>query len=195
MKAFEELIKAYPQSPAVPEAVFRLGYAYYLGGDYDKSVENFQKVPTTKGAPAEIVELAMSLTPQVLAAKAAKLDPKDPLRDKSLNDAITQFDAFLAKIPTERRGGVGQLRQGARLFPARRSTRKRRKPLRLNLQKFPQSEIDSGQPVHARAGARHGGVTALQKTTGRSRSGEWPSSTKARSCSATSSPNASTWRW
>ncbi|HEV7868264.1 MAG TPA: tetratricopeptide repeat protein, partial [Chthoniobacteraceae bacterium] len=99
VKFLEELLRVYPNSPAVAEGHFRLGYALYLLGEYDKSVASFQQVPTAKGATPEIVELASSLTPQVLATKAAKLPADDPARDAALVDAVQQFDAFLQKFP------------------------------------------------------------------------------------------------
>jgi TolA-binding protein len=139
IKALEELLKAYAQSPAVPEALFRLGYAYYLSGDYDRSVQNFLKVPAAKGAPAEIVELASSLAPQVLAAKAAKIDAKDPLRDKTLNDAIGQFDVFLQKFPQSDEAESANYGKALALFQLGKYD-EAQKPLRLNLQKYPQSE-------------------------------------------------------
>ncbi|HYR57856.1 MAG TPA: tetratricopeptide repeat protein, partial [Chthoniobacteraceae bacterium] len=165
IKAFEELLKAYPQSPAVPEATFRLGYAYYLAGDYDKSVENFQKVPTAKGAAAELIELSMSLTPQVLAAKASKLDPKDPQREKSLTDAISQFDAFLTKFPQSEEVESANYGKALAFFQLQKLD-EAEQPLRLNLQKFPQSETvqDSQFTLALVLGTE--GVDALQKNPG-----------------------------
>lgn len=165
VKAFEELLKAYPQSPAVPEALFRLGYAYYLGGDYDKSVANFQKVPAAKGAPAEIVELATSLMPQVLATKASKLDPKDPLRDKTLKDALVGFDTFLEKFPKSEEVEAANYGKAIALFQLQ-NYEEAAAPLRLNLQKFPQSETiqDSQFTLALILGTE--GVTALQKNPG-----------------------------
>lgn len=164
-KAFEELIKAYPQSPAVPEALFRLGYAYYLGGDYDKSVANFQKVPTAKGAPAEIVELATSLTPQVLAAKASKLDPKDPLRDKTLTEALAGFDAFLQKFPKSEEVESANYGKALANFQLQKYE-EAAAPLRLNLKSFPTSESiqDSQFTLALILGTE--GVTELQKNPG-----------------------------
>ncbi len=165
VKAFEELIKVYPQSPAVPEALFRLGYAYFLGGDYDKSVTNFQKVPTAQGAPAEIVELATSLTPQVLATKASKIDPKDPLRDKTLKDALDGFDAFLLKFPKSEEVESANYGKAIANFQLQKYE-EAAQPLRLNLQKFPTSETiqDSQFTLALILGTE--GVTALQKSTG-----------------------------
>ncbi|MGB8166596.1 MAG: tetratricopeptide repeat protein [Chthoniobacteraceae bacterium] len=165
VKAFEELLKSYPQSPAVPEALFRLGYAYYLGGNYDKSVENFQKVPTAKGAPAEIVELASSLIPQVLATKASKLDPKDPVRNKTLKDALNGFDAFLEKFPNSEEVESANYGKAIAHFQLQEYV-EAAAPLRLNLQKFPTSESiqDSQFTLALILGTE--GVAAMQKSTG-----------------------------
>ena len=165
IKAFEELLKLYPQQPTVPEAIFRLGYAFYLKGDYDKSVENFQKVPTAKGAPQELIELAMSLTPQVLAAKASKLDPKDPQREKSLIDAIAQFDTFLTKFPQSDEVESANYGKALAFFQLQKYD-EAAAPLRLNLQKFPQSETvqDSQFTLALVLGTE--AVTALQKAPG-----------------------------
>ena len=162
IKAFEELIKVYPQSPAVPEAIFQLGYAYYLSGDHDESVKNFQKLPTTKGVPAELVELGMSLIPQVLAAKAVKIDAKDPLRDKTLNDALAGFDAFLQKFPKSEEVESANYGKALAYFQLQKYE-EAAKPLRLNLQSFPQSESiqDSQFTLALVLGTE--GVTAMQK--------------------------------
>ena len=164
-KAFEELIKSYPQSPAVPEALFRLGYAYYLGGDYDKSVGNFQKVPAAKGAAAELVELATSLTPQVLAAKASKIDAKDPLRNKTLNEALDGFDAFLQKFPKSEEVEAANYGKALAYFQLQKYD-EATQPLRQNLQKFPTSESiqDSQFTLALILGTE--GVTELQKSPG-----------------------------
>ena len=97
--AFEELVKKFPASPLVPDANFRAGYAHYNGGNYDAAVAAFKKVLDDKKSPPELTELALSLTPQVLAAKAGKLPAKDPNRTKALEEAVKQFDLFLAKYP------------------------------------------------------------------------------------------------
>ena len=96
---YEDLIKKYPQSPVIPEATFRAAYAHYLSGNYDAALADFKKVLENKGSPPELAELALSLTPQVLAAKAAKLASNDPARKVALEDAVKQFDVYLTKFP------------------------------------------------------------------------------------------------
>ncbi len=96
---YEDLVKKYAASPFVPEANFRAGYAYYNAGNFDQAVAAFKKVLDDKKSPPELAELAFSLTPQVLTAKAGKLPASDPNRNRALEEAVKQFDAYLAKYP------------------------------------------------------------------------------------------------
>jgi TolA-binding protein len=137
--AFEELITKFPQSAVVAEAHFRLGYAYYLQGDLEKSVASFQKVPAAKAAPPEIIELAMSLTPQVLSAQAAKLAPDDAGREPKLQEAIQQFDAYLQKFPQGDEVEGALFGRALALFQLKKYP-EASQTLRANLQRFPTSE-------------------------------------------------------
>ncbi len=96
---YEALVKQFPASALVPEANFRAGYAHYNGGNYDAAVAAFKKVLDDKKAAPELAELALSLTPQVLATKAGKLAANDANRNAALEEAVKQFDVFLAKFP------------------------------------------------------------------------------------------------
>jgi len=140
IKILEAMLKAYASvSPGAPEARFRLGYAYYLAGDYDKSVEQFKQVPTMKSAPKEIIELSQSLSPQVLSTKAGKLEQGDPLRAQTFDEAIKQFDAFLAAYPQSEEVENANYGKALAHFQMQRFD-EAQAPLRTNLQKFPQSE-------------------------------------------------------
>ena len=97
--AYEELVKKYPTSGFYPEANFRAGYSFYLSGNYDDAVSSFKNVLAIKNAPPELAEQALSMLPQVLAAKAGKLPPQDPARKVALGDAVKQFDVYLQKYP------------------------------------------------------------------------------------------------
>jgi TolA-binding protein len=100
---YEDLVKKFPQVPSVPEANFRAGYAHYLAGNYDAALASFKKVIDNRNLPPELAtlnELSLSMTPQVLAAKAAKLPPGDPARKVALEDAVKQFDVYLTKYPS-----------------------------------------------------------------------------------------------
>ena len=100
--AYEQLVTKYPQVASVPEANFRGGYAHYLAGEYDEAIAAFKRVLDNKNLPpelAQLAELSLSMTPQVLAAKAAKLPANDPARKVALGDAVKQFDIYLQKFP------------------------------------------------------------------------------------------------
>lgn len=99
---YEELITKFPQMPSVPEAHFRAGYAHYLAGNHDAALAAFKKVIDNRTLPPELAqlnELALSMTPQVLASKAAKLKLDDPARKTALEEAVKQFDVYLTKYP------------------------------------------------------------------------------------------------
>jgi TolA-binding protein len=164
VKEFEGLIAKYPQSATIPQALFRLGYAFYLLGEYDKAAESFQKASIAKGAPPEIVELALSLTPQVIAAKASKLKADDPARDAALNDAIKQFDVFLGKFPNSEEAESANMGKALALFQLKKFD-EAAQALRTNLQKFAQSESiqDSQYTLALILGAD--GASALAKAT------------------------------
>ena len=147
----------------MPQALFRLGSRYLLG-DYEKAVEEFPKSTTAKGVAPEIVELALSLTPQVLAAKAAKLAPGDPARDAALIDAIKQFDVFLGKFPNSEEAESANMGKALALFQLKKFD-EAAQALRVNLQKFPQSESiqDTEYTLALILGAD--GASALAKAT------------------------------
>lgn len=96
--AYEKILHDYPTSTVVTEAQFRLGFLYFQNGDFDKSTDLLKKL-LQPPAPPEIQELAYSLMPQVLAAKASKLPPDDAQRKTGFEDAIKQFDVFIQKFP------------------------------------------------------------------------------------------------
>jgi len=136
--AYEKILKDYPTAMITFEAQFRLGYLYFLNGDYDKSIERLKKI-TQPPAPPEIQELAYSFLPQVATAKASKLPPESPQRKAAFEDAVKQYDTLIQKYPTSEQmenfiyGKAVALYQGARFDDAVTA-------LRSNLTKFPQSE-------------------------------------------------------
>ena len=116
---YEELVKKFPQVPSVPEANFRAGYAHFLAGEYDPALAAFKRVLDTKNLPPELAqlsELSMSMTPQVLAAKAGKLPPEDPKRKAALEEAVKEFDAYLAKYPNSDEAESATYGKGLALF-------------------------------------------------------------------------------
>lgn len=138
---YEELIKAFPQVPSIPEATFRAGYNHYLAGNYDAATPHFKKIidnPNLAPEFATIKELALSMAPQVLVAKAAKLEPGDPARNVALEDAVKQFDAYLAKYPTSDEVESANYSKSMALYQLKKYDESI-KVLRENMAKFVQS--------------------------------------------------------
>ncbi|MHA3771383.1 tetratricopeptide repeat protein [Verrucomicrobiota bacterium sgz303538] len=137
-KSFEMIPQQVPTSPFIPEATFRLGYIAYLQGEYDKSVQYFEKVPTLKNVPPEIAELAASLTPQVSSAKASKMPAGDPAQKGAYEDAIRQFDQFIQKYPQSAEVESANYGKSVALYQVGRYE-DAANTLRGNLQKFANS--------------------------------------------------------
>ena len=98
--AYQELLTKYPTWMGAAGAQLQLGYVFYLLGDYDKALLNLKKVLITGGtATPEQREVATSLIPQALAAKAAK-ETKEDKRKAGYEAAIAEFDSFLKQFPT-----------------------------------------------------------------------------------------------
>jgi len=96
--AYSSLLDKYPNSGAVPEALFRLGYIEYVQGDYPGAITTLQRIVSPPASP-EIKAASDALSPQVLAAQASKLSLDDPNRKAAYQTAISQFDAFIQKYP------------------------------------------------------------------------------------------------
>ena len=96
---YEGIPVKYPTSALIPQAKLRLGYVYFRMQQYDKAVAVLTEATTLKNVPPEVAELALSLVPQVLSAKAAAAGPKDPQRKKLFEDAVKGFETFQQKYP------------------------------------------------------------------------------------------------
>ena len=114
--AYEELVRKYPTSPDFPTASFKAGYAHYLGGEFDDAVTAFKNLLAGKNTPPDLAEMALSMTPQVLAAKAAKMAPEDPARKVALGDAVLQFDVYLQKYPNSDEAESANFGKGLALY-------------------------------------------------------------------------------
>ena len=136
--AYEELVKKYPTSPLFSDANFRAGYAHYLGGEYDDAVNSFNNLLAGKNTPPDLAELALSMTPQVLAAKASKLSPDDPARKAALEDAVKQFDVYLQKYPNSEEVESANYGKGLALYQLSKYE-DAAAVLKANLLKFTQS--------------------------------------------------------
>ncbi len=138
IQSFQEIITRFPTSPAVPQAHFRVAYTYYLAGDYEKSVEAFEKLPTVRGVDAPTLEIAAGMIPQILVAKASKLEPGNKEREVAFSDAAAKFDAFIAKYPNSREVESANYSKAISLYQIARYD-EAVTALRANLAKFPQS--------------------------------------------------------
>jgi len=171
---YEDLVKKFPQVPSVPEANFRAGYEHYIAGEYDEALAAFKRVLETKNLPAELAQLAelsLSMTPQVLAAKAGKLPPEDPKRKASLEEAVKQFDAYLAKYPTSDEAESATYGKALALFQLNKYD-DAIAALRGNLAKFAQSPtVQDSQYLLSLVLATVGGVEK-QKTGGAGPAGD-----------------------
>lgn len=139
IQSFQEIITRFPTSPAVPSAHFRIGYTYYLAGDYDKAVEAFEKMPTVRPAPdAATLEISAGMIPQILVAKASKMEPGNKAREVAFADAATKFDEFIKKYPNSREVESANYSKAIALYQIARYD-EAVAALRGNLQKFAQS--------------------------------------------------------
>lgn len=137
-KLYAGIPQKYPTSFMIPEAYFRLGYIYYLKGDYDKGVEALKKNFAAKNVSPEILELSYVFVPQLLSAKAAKMQPDDPARKPAFQAAVKEFDAFLQKFPKSEE--VESANYGkARALYSIQEFEQAAAALKLNLQQFPKS--------------------------------------------------------
>ena len=139
--AYEDMVKKYPQVPSVPEANFRAGYAHYIAGAFDPALAAFKRVIDNRNLPPEqatLLELSLSMTPQVLAAKASKLPPEDKARNAALEDAVKQFDVYLTKYPTSEEAESANYGKALALYQLGKYDLAI-EVLRANLAKFPQS--------------------------------------------------------
>jgi outer membrane protein assembly factor BamD (BamD/ComL family) len=161
---FEGIPQQFPTSPLIPEANLRLGYAYFLTGEYDKAIASLEKNAEGKNVPPNILELSAILIPQVTVARASKLPAEDPARKDALADAVKQFDAFVAKFPQSEEVESANLGKARALFQMEEYD-DAVKALRANLQAFPQSPsaLDTQFMLAAVLGTQ--GTVAMQKAT------------------------------
>jgi TolA-binding protein len=136
--AYEELVTKYPTSGRFAEASFGAGYAHYLAGEYNDAVNSFKALLTGKNTPPELAELALSMIPQVLAAKASKLVAEDPARKAALEDAVKQFDVYLQKYPNSDEVESANFGKGLALYQLAKYE-EAAAVLKANLLKFTQS--------------------------------------------------------
>ncbi len=96
---YELLLKNYPSNEVATDARFRLAYADFFTGQFDAAADLLRKLIVSPATPAELVEQAAGLLPQVLSQKAAILKPGDPQRQPGFEAAIREYDVYFQKFP------------------------------------------------------------------------------------------------
>ena len=138
---FDQLLKAHPTSQGVPTAQLYGGYSYFLLGKYDEAIALLKKA-TGLPATEDIQEVAQSLLPQAMAAKASALAPDAPARTQAFMDAIAQFDNYLKRFPGKEDTESVQYGRALAYFQIGRFD-DAVKDLRANLQQFGSSRTIS----------------------------------------------------
>jgi len=162
-EAFEDVIKKYPTAMSVADSQFRLGYLYFLLGDYAKSRSNIDKI-LAPPAGSDIIELGYALIPQVLAAKASKEQDADA-RKAGYEAAIKEFDTFLGKYPASTQVESSTYGRALCCFQIGKYD-DAITSLRTNLKQFPQSETILESQFLLALGLMTQGGLAAQETAG-----------------------------
>lgn len=97
--AYEKFLADYPTSPIVASAQVQLAWAYFLTGEYQKSLDSIAKLNAGVPPPAEILARAALLEPQALSGLASSLKADDPNRKTKYQEAIKKFAEFAQKNP------------------------------------------------------------------------------------------------
>lgn len=97
--SYESLIKGFPNNELATDAKFRLAYADFFIGQFDAAADLLRKLIPSPTTPAELVEQASGLLPQVLAQQAVTLKPGDAQRQAGFEAAIREYDTYLQKFP------------------------------------------------------------------------------------------------
>ena len=97
--AYGKLIQGYPNSELVTDARFHAAYAEYFTGQFGPAADDLRKLTGSPTTPAEVLEQASLLLPQVLSQEASAMKPEDPARRAGFEAAIREFDGFVEKFP------------------------------------------------------------------------------------------------
>jgi len=97
--AYEKLITDYPTDPISQIATIQLAFSQYFLGQYDQALATLNKATSFPGLAPELVQIAGSLLPQILASKAATLAATAPQRKQAFEEAIAKFTEFITKYP------------------------------------------------------------------------------------------------
>ncbi len=139
IKIFDAIQKDFPTSPYIPGANLQLGLCYFFTGDFDQGIAALRKNLNNKNILPEILEDSYGLVPQLLSAKAQKMNPNDGSRKPTLEAAVKEFDVFLQKYPQSPEAEQANLGKARALYGLEKFV-EATEPLRSNIQKFPTSE-------------------------------------------------------
>src|SRR4051794_11249445 len=93
LKLYEGLQAKYPTSVYIPGSHLGAAICYFYLKDYDKAVKAAELNKNAKTPPSpEILERTFLLIPQINLTQALSMKEEDPLRKKSLTEAVKAFD-------------------------------------------------------------------------------------------------------
>lgn len=138
-KLFEGIAKDFPTSGFVSAGRLQAAVCYYFLGDFDRGVLTLRTNISGKNVPPEVVEDSSLLIPQLLTAKAQKLPEANDGRKATLEQAVKDFDAFIAKFPQSLEQEQANLGKARALFGLKKYD-EAMQVLRAALQKYPNSD-------------------------------------------------------
>lgn len=138
-KLFEGIAKDFPTSGFVSAGRLQAAICYYFMGDFDRGVLTLRTNISGKNVPPEIIEDSSLLIPQLLTAKAQKLPEANEGRKATLEQAVKDFDAFIAKFPQSLELEQANLGKARALFGLKKFD-EALQVLRATLQKYPNSD-------------------------------------------------------
>jgi TolA-binding protein len=136
--AYAKILKDFPTDGIVPSVQMQLAFSYFFLGQFDQAQAILTKLTSGPALSPEVKQIADSLLPQILLAKAGTLAANDPKRTAAYNEAATKFGEYISKYPSapdlesaiySKAVAEYQIQKYADVV----------KDLEQNLQKFPQS--------------------------------------------------------
>lgn len=97
--AYAQLLKDYPTDAIVPGAQIQLAFSFFFLGKFDEATAILQKALTGPPLPDELKQVAESLAPQILLAKASLIPASDPKRKAAFEEAIKKLSSYIAAFP------------------------------------------------------------------------------------------------
>lgn len=97
--AYEQLLKDFPTDSVVPIALVQLSFCQFFLGNFDAAIATLAKATSGPPLPPEAAQVADSFLPQILSAKASAMQPDDPKRKATFEEAVKKFSDFITKYP------------------------------------------------------------------------------------------------